>query len=132
MIPTNAKSIVKARMQGFKPAEMIMVSLVGKISHPNHTVLADPKLTYDWRWLRDLDVCVFITPECNWRDTTLAICRAMPRYMWLWDTVSQRGANVYLKPSHPASEEKPVSEWVWILNFASWFDCQNEGFLKCN
>lgn len=131
MIPTNAKAIIKARMQGFKPAEMIMVSLIGKISHQNHTVLADPNLVYDWRWLKDLDVCVFISPECNWRAATLAIRKAMPRYMWLWDVASRRGATVYLRPSHHASEDKPVKDWNWVLDFSSWRDCQNKGFLEC-
>lgn len=132
MIATNAKSIVKARMQGFKPDELILISLIGRISDDrNHTVLADPQQVYDWRWARDLDVCVYINGACDWRATMLAIRKAMPRVMWVWDVDTQRGASVFLRPTHPASEDKPARNWEWKLDFTSWFDCQNEAY-KCS
>jgi hypothetical protein len=131
MIATNAKSIVKARMQGFRPDELILISLVGRISERNHTVLADPGQVYDWRWVRDLDICVYIDGACDWRAAMLTIRKAMPRIMWVWDVDSQRGASVFLKPSHPASEPKPARSWDWVLDFTSWFDCQNEAY-KCS
>jgi hypothetical protein len=132
MIPMNAKSIIKARMQGFKPAELILISLIGKISESNYTVLASPEQRYDWRWVRDLGVCVFITPECDWRGTVLEIRKAMPRHMWLWDAPNKRGATVYLKPTHPASEDKHVKDWDWVLDFRTWWGCENKGFVQCN
>lgn len=131
MIPVNAKSIVKARMQGFRPDELILVSLIGMISERNHTVLADPAQQYDWRWMRGLDCCVYINGTINWRPTMLAIRKATPRYMWVWDVDTERGATVFLKPSHPASEPKPARNWEWVLDFSSWLDCQNEAY-KCS
>lgn len=130
MIPTNAKAIIKARMQGFRPDELILISLIGKISQNAHTVLADPAKAYDWRWVRDIDVCVYINGACDWRGTTLQIRKAMPRYMWLWDVDSRRGASVYLRPTHPAGEPKHVRDWDWKLEFSSWWPCQNENFAK--
>lgn len=130
MIPTNAKAIIKARMQGFVPDQMILVSLIGRISKPNHTVLADPAVRYDWRWAIGLDLCIYINPACDWRLTVLEIRKARPRVTWLWDVASQRGACVYLKPSHPASEPKHVKDWVWVLDFLSWLPCQNELYAR--
>jgi len=132
MIPTNAKAIIKARMQGFKPADLVLISLIGKISQHSHTVLADPSMSYDWRWVRDLDVCVYINSGCDWRKTTEQIRKAMPRYMWLWDVTSQRGATVHIKPSHPASEDKPAHKWEWVMDFRSWFEYENKEFQSCN
>jgi hypothetical protein len=129
MIPTNAKAIIKARMQGFVPDQMILVSLIGRISKQNHTVHADPAVRYDWRWVVGLDICVYINPVCDWRRTLLEIRRAMPRILWLWDVDSQRGACVYLKPSHPASEAK-IGKWDWMLDFLSWMPCQNDSFAR--
>lgn len=128
MIAINAQPILDARMQGFRPAEMILVSLVGRISEPNHTVLATPSVAYDWRWARDLDVCVYLDEAVNWRPAVLAIAKAKPQFLALWDVPSKRGATVYLRPSHPAHIEKPVRLWDWVLDFSSWLDCENKAF----
>ncbi len=130
MIATNAQAILDARMQGFKPDEMILVSLVGKISATNHTVLAKPGTVYDWRWARGLDVCVYIEDGQDWRSVVLALAKSMPGSLALWDAPGKRGANVYLKPSHPAHEPKPSHKWEWVLDFSSWFDCENAEFAK--
>ena len=130
MIATNAQQILDARMQGFKPDEMILVSLVGKISAANHTVLATPGLAYDWRWACGLDICVYIAHGSDWRSTVLALAKSKPRFLGLWDAPGKRGATVYLRPSHPATESKPSRLWGWVLDFSSWFDCENEEFAK--
>lgn len=128
MIATNAQPIVDARMQGFKPDEMILVSLVGRISEQNHTVLAKPGLNYDWRWALGLDVCLYISDAVDWRTAALAIAKAQPRFLALWDVASKRGATVYLKPSHSSEIDKPARLWDWVLDFSSWLDCDNEAF----
>ena len=72
-----------------------------------------------------------VVSRINWRPTMMAIRKATPRYMWVWDVDTERGATVFLKPSHPASEPKPARNWEWVLDFSSWLDCQNEAY-KCN
>lgn len=128
MIAPNAQEILDARLQGLKPAEMILVSLVGTLREVNHTVLASPHEVYDWRWVRGLDICVYIDAKVEWRRTVLALAHCCPGQLFLWDITSRRGANVYLKPSHPASEARDARSWKWILDFSSWFECENEAY----
>ena len=60
MIAKNAQPIIDARLRGKKPADMVIVSLVGPVGMENPTVFADPAQQYDWRWCRGLDVCVYL------------------------------------------------------------------------
>lgn len=131
MIANNAQQIIDARMQGFKPDEMVLVSLVGRISEPNHTVLADPKLQYDWRWVHGLEICIYITASIDWRPVTRAIAGARPRFLGLWDLESKRGANVYLIPTED-DIGKPIRQWLYKLDFLSWMDFQNREYAACN
>lgn len=128
MPPENAKHIVDMRLRGFKPDELILVSMIGNLGELNHTVHARPGYEYDWRWVRDLRIVAYISRDVDWRKTVLAIAHNRPAYLAVWDKATQRGAKVYLKPSHPATEDKPADQWEWVLDFSNWQDCDNEDF----
>jgi len=49
MIAHNAQPIFEARRRGLMTAEMVLVSLIGRINEQNHTVYANPQNAYDWK-----------------------------------------------------------------------------------
>ena len=128
MTPTNAEPIIAARLKGRKPAELIRVSLVGAICEGNHVVYADPAIAYDWRWSRDLDVCLHIGAQPDWADTLKAIALQRPAHLSIWNTAEKWGAKVYLVPTVD-DLSYPVSDWLYELDFLPWLDFQNQDFM---
>lgn len=131
MIAVNAQPILDARLKGMKPADMVIVSLVGPVILDNPTVFADPAKAYDWRWVRGLDVCMYMTSDQDWTDTLKAIAQQRPEHLNLWDHAEQWGAQVYLIPT-AADIAKPVRRWSYELDFLPWMDFQNKEFVTCN
>lgn len=131
MIAANAQPILEARLRGFKPDELVLVSLIGRIDAANHTVRAIPSNAYDWRWVRDLELCVYIGDGQDWVDTLKAIALQRPAYLSLWNTAERWGARSYLVPT-AADIAKPVRQWTYELDFLPWLDFQNEEFLQWN
>lgn len=130
MIATNAQAILDARMKGRKPADMVIISLVGPVGMDNPTVFADPDKSYDWRWCRDLDVCVYLDDAQDWPDVVMAISKARPQHMSLWSHSASWGAKVYLVPR--ADEVgRPARAWKYELDFLPWMDFQNSDFINC-
>lgn len=127
MLALNAEPILKARLRGFKPSELVMVSLVGHLHTANHTVLALPGTDYDWRWVRGLEVCVHVGDAPNWYDTVKAIARQRPEWLGMWNCAVGGGANVYLIPTAD-DVAKPVREWDCELDLLAWLDFQNDDF----
>lgn len=130
MIATNAEPILAARMRGKKPADMVIVSLVGPVVTDNPIVFAKPEIVYDWRWVRDLDVCLFLDDAQDWPELLKAIALNRPEHLNLWSHSGQWGAKVYLIPT-AADIARPVRTWKYELDFLPWLDFQNEDF-KCN
>jgi hypothetical protein len=131
MIAHNVQPILDARLRGFKPDELVLVSLVGHVHAANHTVRAIPGTAYDWRWVRDLELCVYVNERQDWIETLKAIAVQRPAYLSIWNQVAHWGAQVYLIPS-ATDIALPVCQWTCELDFLSWMDFQNEEFLQWN
>lgn len=130
-LPLGAAPIVAARLKGMKPDEMIRVSLVGSLVHGNHTVQATTDKPWDWRWVRDLDVCLCIGPTDDWAVTLKEIALHRPSHLSVWNTESHWGLKVYLVPTdEDIFSCRPVTEWEYKLDFLEWMDFQNDDFLK--
>lgn len=129
-LATNAKAILDARMKGFKPADMVLVSLVGPVGADNPTVFAKPALPYDWRWVRGLDVCLYLLDEQEWHITLKDIALHRPEHLSLWSADGKWGAKVYLIPT-AQDIAKPVRMWKYELDFLPWMDFQNDDFITC-
>lgn len=127
MIASNAQPILDARKKGYKPAEMILVSLIGRINETNHTVYANPQKEYDWKWTRGLEICIYTSLGINWRAVARSIASERPSYLAIWCADSRQGAQAFLLPN-PADIDKPKNQWRWNLDFLSWMPCQNEEF----
>ncbi|CAL63142.1 Hypothetical protein HEAR3033 [Herminiimonas arsenicoxydans] len=109
---------------------MILVSLIGRINEPNHTVYANPKTRYEWPWVRGLQICIYAAKDVKWTDTARSIASERPSYLAIWDADRCEGSDVYFLP-HPADVHKPRSEWRWHLDFLPWLPFQNREF-ACN
>ncbi|MES2323257.1 MAG: hypothetical protein V4633_13415 [Pseudomonadota bacterium] len=132
-LPLSAASIVAARLKGMKPEEMIRVSLVGALCAGNHVVHAKPGILHDWRWVRDLDVCLYVEPSTDWATTLKEIALQRPAFMSLWDVRGEWGAKVYLIPTKDDIEQcRPVVKWEYELDFLPWLDFENAVFLEAN
>jgi hypothetical protein len=126
----NAQPILDARLRGFKPDELILISLVGHVDAENHTVRAIPGVAYDWRWARGLEVCMYVGERQDWVDTVKAIALQRPDYLGLWNCFKHWGARVYLIPTAD-DMARPAHEWTYELDFLPWMDFQNADFLEC-
>lgn len=127
MIAANAEPILSARIRGFKPDEMIMVSLGAKLNTANQVVYAWPEEAYDWRWVHGLDICVWIGDEPTWAPTVKAIAQCRPDYLCIWHQGQQWGSRVYLIPT-AADVSKPVCMWQYELDFLEWLETCNRAF----
>ena len=127
MIAPNAQPILDAREKGFKPAELILISMIGRLNESNHTVYASPSKQYDWAWARGLKVCIYAAPGVQWRGVLHAIASVSPSWLGLWDADRHEGTDVYLFPD--ASDiDKPQTDWRCNLDFLPWLPFQNKDF----
>lgn len=131
MVAQGADAILKARLKGFRPVGLIIVSLVGPFDEENEVVIAEHDVDYDWTWAAGLPVVMFMNGAVNWRKTALAIKAVGPSKLMMWDVSLNRGCDVLLKPVMEAGEIRRHG-WGWVLDFISWQECDNEDFNKCN
>lgn len=127
MIPNGAQPIIAARAKRMRPAEMILVSLIGRINEPNHTIYAQPECDYEWDYLRGLQVCIYATTGIDWKRTAMGIAKVRPEYLALWDAGRNEGAQLWLFPVS-ADIEKPREQWRWFLDHLAWTPFENREF----
>lgn len=136
MIAPGADSIIKERMRGFRPADVVVVSLVGRTCFANPTVLPADNQQYDWRWVVGLDVVLCISRKTAWRELATAIKLAGPEHLRLWSVDSQRGAEVFWRPVFPVNEapEGVVmvtdSGWYFDIDFSPFHEEDNKAFAQ--
>lgn len=127
MIATNAQPILRARLRGLRPADLVIISLVGHVDVANHVVRAMPDQHYDWRWTHILDVCVYVDNAPTWHNTVKAIALQRPAHLCIWNCRSHWGASVYLIPT-AEDITRPVHKWTYELDFLPWLDLENCDF----
>ncbi|NSX16918.1 hypothetical protein HTY52_22765 [Cupriavidus taiwanensis] len=100
MLPHGARPILEARMHGQRPADLLIVSLVGAVDEANPVILAKPDAKYDWRFLLGLKVCVFARPGVRFAPVLLDIGSQWPAWLALWDVENEEGTDaiVHIKP----------------------------------
>lgn len=130
MIPPGSEKIIAARMKGKKPAAMVLVTLgEAPTGVDNPVVKASPAIAYDWRFVRGLEVCVYVTDDDDWPMLVKDIAMQRPDYLGLWNRVGKWGAHVYLPPTAD-SVDKPVRNWRYELDFLPWMDFENQDFVE--
>jgi hypothetical protein len=86
-LPYGANAIVALRHAGKRPADLVLVSLIGPLNEVNPVVVAHPGRDYDWRFLVGLQVLVVAHSEQLAQDVrrVLNCLKALPaRSLTLW------------------------------------------------
>lgn len=132
MIAQGAEPILQARLRGMRPADMVMISMVGPIKTPNHVVLAltGHDYAYDWRWVHNLDICLVVDDNIDWGPTLKDVAIYRPDFLCVWHKDGCWGAKVYLIPTKE-DVKYPVHKWQYELDFLPFLDFQNEDFKNC-
>jgi hypothetical protein len=124
--PISALPILEARMKGFKPADMVIVSMVGRLRESNPTVYVNGP-NHDWLFVKGLEICLFCDKHCKWRETLEAIMAQEPVKTSLWDVLNRQGAWCYYLPTLRAVE-RGILPFAKELSFIPWNDRQNMEF----
>ena len=96
-LPYGAAEIVANRQLGKRPAEMVLVSLIGPLREDQPVIVAKPGRAYDWRFLVGLDVLVVASSATAKPDVSrlLRDLLTLPTgYLGVWLGDRQSGFNV--------------------------------------
>lgn len=129
LLAKGAQPILDARMKGRRPADMVIIALAEPVNTDNPVVYALAGQRYDWRWVRDLDVCLYVSSEDDWPDLAKEVLLCRPAHMELWSHSEQWGAHLYLMPTEQ-DIAKPVRMWRYDLDFLPWMEFQNRDFIE--
>lgn len=95
--PYGGREIAELRSTGKRPADMVLLSLIGPLrGEVNPVVIANPARPYDWRFLRGLDVLVVAHAGADKRAVQRvaeAVKAISPEYLGLWFADLQNGLN---------------------------------------
>lgn len=130
MIAKNAEKIIAARLKGRRPADMVLVCLEDALKTNNPVVYAKPRIAYDWRWVRGLDIALYVNDADDWGSLAKDIAMHHPAYLCIWNNESKWGARIYLIPT---DEDilRPMHQWKCDIDFTVWMDFQNKDFIEC-
>lgn len=128
MLPYGARAIVEARMKGQRPADLLIVSLVGMVDELNPVIVAKPDAKYDWRFLLGLKVCVFARPGVRFAPVMLEIGAQWPEWLAIWDVEAEEGADaiVHIKPD--CLDKRKFGPGDFATIFWPWTQWQNKKF----
>lgn len=96
-LPYGGKEIATLRAMGRRPADMVLVSLIGPLYEPNPVIVAKPGRTYDWRFMADLSALVVAnskTPKADVRQVLEALKVLPTCYLGMWLADRQNGMNL--------------------------------------
>jgi hypothetical protein len=130
MIADHADKIVAARLKGQRPADMVLIFLNAPLKTNNPYVVARPGIAYDWRWVRGLDLCLYVTDADDWGALAKDIAMQRPGYLGIWNHEAKWGATIWLIPTAD-DVTRAVRQWRYEIDFTVWMDFQNADFLGC-
>ena len=96
-LPYGGREIAELRANRQKPADMVLVSLIGPLKEINPVVMARPERIYDWRFLVGLDVMIVassITDKSLVKRVCDAVAAIKPGYLGVWFSDKQNGLNL--------------------------------------
>lgn len=98
-LPSGAYPILKARLSGKKPAEMVLISTIGELNEGNPVVTfpqGDDPRQYDWRCLMGLETAVVFVESTKLTarviaSRLLAAPAGLGEQVYLWRADQQKG-----------------------------------------
>lgn len=107
MMPYGGKEIADLRAKAKRPADMVLVSLIGPLREPNPTIISQPQRIYEWEFLKDLDVLLVVRSDiekAQVKRVADAILAVDPNYLGVWFADKQNGVNAAFGCWHPTSK----------------------------
>lgn len=96
-LPYGGQAIADLRASRKRPADMVLVSLIGPLREINPVVMARPEKSYDWRFLAGLEVLLVVETQLEAdlvKRAADAILNVKPDYLGLWFADRQDGLNL--------------------------------------
>lgn len=107
-LPYGGLEIENLRRAHKRPADMVLVSLVGLLrQEANPLIVASPKRDYEWGFLTGLEVLLIANSQLETsivRRFLKAISNVKPAYLGLWIADKQDGQNVAWGSYKPKSK----------------------------
>ena len=104
-LPYGAAEIVAIRSTGKRPADMVLVSMIGPLRETNPVVIAQPSRSYDWRFVVALPVLIVATTDTpNLAGIVKAVDSAEPDYLSVWFSDRQDGINIQIDGYRPQTK----------------------------
>lgn len=104
-LPYGAREIAELRSAGKRPADLVLVSLVGPLRENNPVVIAKPDRSYDWRFVVGLSVAVIVTTDTpNVPGIVKAIEEVNPATLSVWFADKQDGLNIAMQGYRPSTK----------------------------
>jgi len=129
-LPYGALPILKARQAGKRPADLILISMVGALPNElNPVVLAEHNKTYSWEWLRGLQCCFWTTPDTYLAKHIIDAAKAVPLKIFLWDWANEKGFDLFVLPTIE-SIGRPKQNWEWRIDALRWLPFQEKEFAQ--
>ena len=103
-LPYGGAEILALRQNGKRPADMVLISLIGQLRELNPVVIAKPERSYDLRFLSGLSVMVIGTTQTDkLSDAVKSIEAVSPDSLSVWFADQQDGINVVIDGWKPHS-----------------------------
>lgn len=104
-LPYGAAEIVALRSAGKRPADLLLISLVGPLRETNPVIIAQPSRSYDWRIVIALPVLIVATTNTPYlAGIVRAIDAAEPSSLSVWFADKQDGVNVLIDGYRPRTK----------------------------
>lgn len=117
-LPYGAREIAELRSTGKRPADLVLISLVGPLRENNPVVIAKAERSYDWRFIVGLSVAVVVTTDTqNVPGIVKAIEKANPETLSVWFADKQDGLNIALQGYRPSTK---TGRRIGVRQRAAW------------
>jgi len=106
-LPYGGREILELRQSHQKPADMVLISLIGPLRELNPTVVARPERTYDWRFLAGLKVLIVASmsvPAEQINRVSTALLELRTEYLGVWFSDLQNGMTIAFGTWRPISK----------------------------
>ena len=133
ILPSGAGQILTMRKSGKRPADLVIVSNVGKLPIENPLVVVDGIQEYDWRWIVGLPFILYGTVDLCMLTHLENICETLqghlPEALLIWDSIKNEGLRVWYLPKAETICLRH-SQWEWEFSFQEWSDYENKMFME--
>lgn len=136
LLPQGGDALVKRRLAGRDPRDMVVVSFVGFVPAMftlNSTkFVVQPERNYDWRFLTGLEICLLVQPGIQGIGRAIEnICKAVKPHskVYAWDIERLVGADIFYCPTADSIVFPRPDLWKWEVDAVPWTAWQNEEYL---